>query len=166
MSFKILALLASCSMSLIVAGCTTRYSNAPVEKYAAFPASPVQISNAQIDTEPRVLFSDGITTIMTDYKGWAEVVRYKIAESLGRLPITPSETKSLSVSINQINCGGHYVADCAVSILIETGAGYREVVNSKRHSGYPFDSAIDKALNDVAGKVVMSNPVLDYLITK
>nr|WP_322940823.1 hypothetical protein [Pseudomonas sp. s4] len=163
MSLKSICVVASCAAALALTGCTTRYRTAPVEQYV-MPDSPVAVSNAQIDKEPRVLFSDGITTYMTDYRGWAEIVRVKVAGAVAQLPVKSPGSKSLRVSINQIDCGGHYVADCAVSIMIETGTGHREVINSGRFNGYPMDSALDKALGDVAGKVLMNSEILDYLV--
>lgn len=163
MSLRFVTVAVSCAVALTLTGCTTRYQSAPVEKYV-MPASLIAISNAQIDKEPRVLFSDGITTYMTDYRGWAEIVRYKVAGAVAKLPVANAGSKSLGVSINQIDCGGHYIADCAVSILIETGTGHREVINSGRFNGYPMDSALNKALSEVAAKVSMNGAIVDYLI--
>lgn len=164
MSFKAVAVIACCSVAFVLTGCTTRYQSAPVEQYS-MPQSPVEVSNAQIDKEPRVLFSDGITTYMTDYRGWAEIARYKVAGAVALLPVSGEDEKKLSVSINQIDCGGHYVSDCAVSILVETGAGHREVINSQRFNGYPLSSALDKALDDAAARIRITAGLLDYLVS-
>ncbi|WP_194939516.1 hypothetical protein, partial [Pseudomonas aeruginosa] len=64
-----------------------------------------------------------------------------------------------------IDCGGHYVSDCAVSILVETGSGHREVINSQRFNGYPLSAALDKALDDAAGKIRINAELLDYLVS-
>lgn len=164
MSLKAVAVAVSCAVAFTLAGCTTRYQSAPVEQYS-MPRSPVEVSNAQIDKEPRVLFSDGITTYMTDYRGWAEIARYKVAGAVALLPVSEAGEKKLRISINQIDCGGHYVSDCAVSILVETGSGHREVINSQRFNGYPLSAALDKALDDAAGKIRINAERLDYLVS-
>ncbi|MHC5352355.1 hypothetical protein [Metapseudomonas furukawaii] len=163
MSLKAVAVAASCTVAIAFAGCTTRYQGAPVERYT-MPTAPVEVVNAQIDKEPRVLFSDGITTYMTDYRGWAEIMRYKIASAVAGLPVTQNEKKNLSVSINQIDCGGHYVSDCSISIMVETGAGHREIINSRRFNGYPLTSAVEKALDDAAGKIRINRALMEYLL--
>lgn len=161
MKTKLLILLA---LSCLFLGCSTRHFSAPVDQYSYVRSEHVQIENAQLDTEPRMFFSDGITTITTDYKGWSEILISKIYGKINELPLNDEINKSLRISINSIMCGGHYVTDCTITALVETGSNHRKLVTSDKFNGYPASSALNKALDNTARKIVIDSEVSNYLL--
>jgi hypothetical protein len=156
-------LLIACVL-LTLTACTTRHYDAPVGEYPYSPNKNVSLINDQLDTQKRVFFSDGITTVLTDYKGWAEILISKIHGELLKLPLHENNTKKIKLSISSIMCGGHYVTDCTVSVIAQIDDGYRSLITSNEFNGYPASSALDKAMNDVAEKVIRDKSIVEYLL--
>lgn len=103
--------------------------------------------NATPESEPRVYFGDGITTYKTDYRKWTQVVvdAYRTALRPYRAGLVAD--RSLSFALQSINCSGHYLADCSLSLLITRGDGVQKVFSTDKYNGYPIESALNKALN-------------------
>ncbi|WP_206483641.1 hypothetical protein [Thalassotalea sp. G2M2-11] len=151
-------------VALILSACTTRHFSAPVGEYPYSNNKAVSVVNDQLDTQERVFFSDGITTVLTDYKGWSEILISKVHNELAKMPLRNHDSKILKLSISSIICGGHYVTDCTVSAIAQIGDGYRNIISSSKFNGYPATSALDKALNDTAAKIMKDEKIVSYLL--
>lgn len=144
-------------------GCTTTYIAPPDVPAMTLPPGTLQLKNEQIDTEPRLYFSDGIATLTTHYRGYTEVLMRSVRERLGGLKITDPATKSLGLSIQSISCTGHYVPDCTVAAVVSTGGGLKRGYSGTKVTGYPIASALDKAINTAAATIAADPDVIAYL---
>ncbi len=150
--------------AVLLSGCATYYFPAPVDEYSSGMVSHVQITNAQMDTKPRMFFYDGITTNTTNYKEWSDVLISKVHQEITLLSPNESSTKSLNLSIGSITCAGHFAAHCEVTALVEIDSDRRKLITSDKVIGYPSMSALNNALGDTAKKIVTDKEVSDYLL--
>lgn len=149
--------IAAASVMLLTA-CTTRVHPAPDLGLDPVLSSGLKLINATPLGEPRIFFTDGITTIKTDYPRWTQVLIKKFSESI---PLTraSSTPRTISFSIQSITCTGHYVPECSISLFLERSDGVRKLYNTEALSGYPLESALNRAL-DMAASTVSSDPSL------
>jgi hypothetical protein len=108
-------------------------------------------------------FSDGITTAKTDYRGWTQslIDAYRAELSKGRG--SASAPRSVSFPIQGISCTGHYVPDCSMSLLVTRSDGVAKPLQHRRLTGYPLDSALQKAL-DSAVALALANGSLNKFV--
>lgn len=140
---------------LVVAasGCTTR--NMDVPEWPTHTAEPLQLANEQIDVGNRVIFSDGITTFKSSYVGWNDIVISEIAKKVktANTPLKIQDEK-FGVVIHSIQCTGHYVIDCDMTIGVTNDNSFKKIYNSGFVSSYPLPNAITKSINVVTDHVV------------
>lgn len=148
----------------LLAACSTTYVAPPAARPLNTQASAFEIRNEQIDTEPRVYFSDGISTYTTHYQGWTDELARALQGRLGPGRSTEGEKKVVGVSIQAILCTGHYVPDCTITAVVTTGSGYKRSVSSSTYTGYPISSAMEKAINGVASAIASDIEVTGYLL--
>lgn len=148
----------------LLAACSTTYVAPPATRPLKTQASAFEIRNEQIDTEPRVYFSDGIATYTTHYRGWTEELARALQGRLGPGRSTEGSKRVLGLSIQSILCTGHYVPDCTITAVVTTESGYKRSVSSATYTGYPISSAMDKAINGVASAIASDIEVTGYLL--
>jgi hypothetical protein len=149
------------SVALILSGCAAQVP-APASSVRSTVGN-VKFINDQADSSPRQLFANGINTATTNYKGWTDVIITKVQERWEPQSTSP---KVLKFSTSSINCSGFYVPDCSIALLVERGDGAKKVYTTPSLSGYPFDSAIGKALDAVAQIVVDDQSLQEYISQK
>jgi hypothetical protein len=154
----LLTRLAVFALPPIAASCATYHTPAP-QVVSSEPASLVRIVNDQPISGPRVFFSDGITTLTTDYDGWTNVIISKAHTQIASAALKPSGPKLLKISIASIHCTGHYVPDCHISLQIERGDGNRKMYSSGPSTAYPVVSALNKVI-DESLRVAFADPSL------
>lgn len=151
-------------LCIALASCATHTTPAPSISPKMAEVGDVRLINNTPEAEPRIYFSDGITTYKTDYRGWTQSVIDAYAPSL---PTTPRiQRLTLSFSIQAIVCSGHYVADCAVSLLVERGDGVRKIYSTPSLNGYPILSALNRALTASANLAATDIELVNYLSQK
>ena len=159
---KAFAVVATASF-VFVGGCSTVYIPPP-QLPTRTASGTLSIKNDQVDIEPRIYFSDGISTYTTHYRGYTEVLLRAVGDRLASVKVADSATKSLSLSIQSIACTGHYIPDCTVSAVVATGNGQRRSLSGATSTGYPISSALDKAINGVAASIAGDPEVIAYLV--
>jgi hypothetical protein len=73
--------------------------------------------------------------------------------------------KPLSLEMQNIDCAGHYVADCQVCVILR-GDNYGNDFTGATRNGYLSMSAIDKADKSVVTKMVTDAGPRSYLPEK
>lgn len=138
------ALLASAMV--YTAGCTTHFTPAPSVRLAPLTVNGVQLLNATPESQPRIYFSDGITKYSTDYRGWTQSVIESYGAVLARTGAPAGRARAVSFAILGINCSGHYVADCSMSLQVSQAEGVSRVYTTATFNGWPISSALHKAI--------------------
>jgi hypothetical protein len=147
-----------CSVLSQLFGCTTRYAR--VEPLAPISSPTVNIVNSQAKNDIRTIFTDGITTFESNYYDWNEKLKVMVEQRF-KDNGTQSYT-SFALEIYSIRCGGHYIGDCEVTVALIINSNKIRLTSDK-HNGYPWGSALDKALNNVADKISKNDELLSQL---
>ena len=149
----------------LLASCATYVTPAPNLVTVPVEIAGIQLINETPEAEPRNYFGDGITTYKTDYRGWTQVVINSYGVALSKLSRAASGPKSISFSIQGINCSGHYVADCSLSLLVTRSDGVKKIYSTDTYNGYPIDSALRSAL-DAAANLAYSDSSLNQFVNR
>lgn len=155
--------IATSSAVVLVVGCTTVYQPAPVQGGNELQSVGIRIINEQPELAPRTYFTDGITTVKTDYRGWTDVIAKQFDSRIRTLPPGKKQGKMIALSIQAITCTGHWVPDCSISLLMVRGDGKRRVYTTDAFTGYPLTSAFEKAREGVVTLVFQDPEFLEYL---
>ena len=147
------------TLATLCSACATHITPAPKLADTPIEAKGIRLVNDSPIGEPRVYFGDGITTYKTDYRGWTQVVINAYSTQLMGKPQATSTGRSLFFSIQGINCSGHYIADCSLSLLVSSSDGAKKVFSTEKYNGYPISSALQKAL-DAAVALATADPEL------
>jgi hypothetical protein len=147
-----------CSVLSQLFGCTTRYAR--VEPLTPISSPTVNVVNSQAKNDIRTIFTDGITTFESNYHDWNEKLRVMVQKRFKEKGI--QSDSSFSLEIFSIRCGGHYVGDCEITVALAIHSN-KIRLNSDKHNGYPWGSALDKALNNVADKITENDELLSQL---
>lgn len=155
--------IASLLAAALLGGCTTVYQAAPTQAASEVPSGGVRIVNEQPELAPRTYFTDGITTVKTDYRGWTNVLAAQFDDRIRALPPGKTKGKTIALSIQAITCTGHWVPECSISILVVRGDGKRRAYTTDALTGYPLTSAFEKARNGVVTLVFQDPEFLEYI---
>ncbi len=145
-------------------GCATRVVPGPDVRVEAISRANLEIVNSTPQGEPRMIFSDGITSAKSDYQKWGQVIVQRLADAIPG-SIGTSKAKSIRVSLQSINCTGHYVPECAVSVFVERSDGVNKMYTTDALNGYPFDNSIQRAMNESV-RLMASDPNLLKFVTE
>lgn len=146
---------------IALAGCATYYQPAPNHGALELRVGSIRIINEQLETEPRVFFTDGITTIKTEYRGWTEVISTQFEKWLSTSAIKSPSEKTLGLSLQSITCNGHFIRSCALSLAVSRGDGTRKLYTTDTYMGYT--DALEKAVEGVVELALSDADLLDYL---
>lgn len=147
-------LLTLCAV-LTIQGCATTYIQAPTEKYLRSDTNQnLTITNKQPDKQARQFFSDGISTYVTDYPAWNDILITNIYQAIENKGLRLDGPKEIAISISSIMCGGHYASDCIASALVEYDDGTQELYTSDKITGWRAWTVMETTLNDLANKIV------------
>lgn len=146
----------------VLSGCTTVYQEAP--KNESYSSEPVTFVNAQIDTTPRVFFSDGITTLKTGYKGWVDNIISNLSMKINNVETNRTlESASFEISLHAIQCTGHYVPECNMTVYLTDNENYKKVFTSGEVNSYPVQNSMNKAINVTTDKIMADNEFLQLI---
>ena len=134
-------------LCILCTSCATYFTPAPNVSETPIEVNGIRLLNDSPDNQPRIYFSDGITTYRTNFRGWTQVVVNGYGTRLAKQSRSTVQGKALSFSIQGINCSGHYVADCSLSLLVTRSDGAKKVYSTETYNGYPITSALQKALD-------------------
>jgi hypothetical protein len=158
-----LKILLSIVISVALTGCYTMVQNPQHEPVAGF-VNGVKIENGVKDKSPRVFMTDGIVTLKSDYSKWTDVLisRYEATQKSGTGKAQPN--KHLLISFQAISCGGSFVTNCMITVLVERSDGIHSVYSSTDNFyGYGWKPTMDSAIDDAARKMA-NDPKLNKFI--
>lgn len=146
-------------LSSLLSSCVTHHINAPAPE--PVKNRTVAIENGQLGTGDRVIGTDGFATQYSDYHEWAEYIITKLENQLSHQNITSA--KQLSLEIEDINCGGHFVADCQITLVLRS-SDYKKLYTGERKNGYPYSAAREKAIDSVIDKISGDPELIKWLV--
>jgi hypothetical protein len=149
----------------LLASCATYVTPAPNLVSAPIEIAGIRLVNDTPQAEPRNYFSDGITTYKTDYRGWTQVVINSYGVALSKVNRPSTTARSISFSIQGINCSGHYVADCSLSLLVTRSDGEKKIFSTDTYNSYPIESALRRAL-DAAANLAFTDVSLNQFVNQ
>lgn len=149
----------------LLASCATYVTPAPNLVSVPVEIAGIRLINDTPQAEPRNYFGDGITTYKTDYRGWTQVVINSYGVALSKTSRVATQPKSISFSIQGINCSGHYVADCSLSLLVTRSDGVKRIYSTDTYNSYPIESALRRAL-DAAATLALTDPSLNQFVNQ
>lgn len=149
----------------LLASCATYVTPAPNLVSAPIEIAGILLINDTPQAEPRNYFGDGITTYKTDYRGWTQVIINSYGVALSKASRSATEGKSISFSIQGINCSGHYVTDCSLSLLVTRSDGVKKIYSTDTYNSYPIESALRRAL-DAAANLASTDTSLNQFVNQ
>ena len=147
----------------LLASCATYVTPAPNLVTVPAEIAGIRLINDSPQSEPRTYFGDGITTYKTDYRGWTQVLINSYGVALSKTSRAATQPKSISFSIQGINCSGHYVADCSLSLLVTQSDGVKRIYSTDTYNSYPIESALRRAL-DAAATLAFTDSSLNQFV--
>lgn len=148
---------------LTLSACATYTTPAPAVPNATVNINRLRLVNDSPDTQPRTYFSDGITSYKTNYRGWTQEVINRLSTHLRSSGYRGEVDRLLSFSLQSMNCSGHYIADCSVSLLVSRGDGVRIIYNTDTFNGWPIATALDRALDASVSLIVADNQIKQFI---
>lgn len=148
-------------LTLYVSGCATYVIEPKVDATSVHTSNGVLLINGNTDKEPRIYFSDGITTLKARYSTWAEYLLNAYASRAKKDKLNLG--KSIEISILSISCSGSFLTNCTVIISASTKAGQKEVFATETVYGYGAQQTTEKALDEIATMIEKSTLINDYI---
>lgn len=131
-------------------GCTTHYRQFAAPEISGEPL--LEIHNTQSPGDVRTVLTDGITTIKGSYyelneRLIARTQQAAITKQFGKFD------KVIDLKILSVRCGGHFIPDCESTAEAKIG-DKSFVLQSSNRNGHPWDSALDKTLDEISEKLM------------
>ena len=135
---------------LLLFGCTTRQVQFVAPELSN--TAPLKIKNVQDPGEFRTVMTDGITSFKGSYYQLNDRLIAKVQQSAIDNGIASDEP--LTLRLLAVRCGGSFLGDCEMSVEVNY-KGKNVLISSDKRNGYPWQSALEKALDEVAEKVIL-----------
>ena len=149
--------------SIFLISCATYIRNPEKEEIPKGVVNGVKLENSNKDTAPRIFFTDGITTIKSDYSKWTNILlsRYEIYQK------TNNESKSngrfIKVSFHSIACSGSFITNCIAVVVAERSDGVSNSYSTENIYGYGWSATMDRLINDLAIKMANDSLLNEFI---